>query len=80
MIEPLNGKSTLLNIFFETDFQDKTKIHSSCVGGISIQYNIYRNDEYFVNLIDVSSQVNKTTILELANASNLLIIHTREEG
>jgi hypothetical protein len=32
-------------------------MHKSCQGGIEIQYNIYKSDEYSVNLIDVSNEI-----------------------
>ena len=55
--EEIHGKSTLLNITFESDLQDKANLHRVCEGGISIQYNIYQSDEYFVNLIDISNKI-----------------------
>jgi hypothetical protein len=68
----------LLNIVFETDFQDRANLHGDCVGGISIQYNVYRNEEYYVNLIDVSRNVDEDYIIELAKACNMIIIHTKK--
>ena len=78
MFEEIHGKSTLLNITFETDFQDKANLHRVCEGGISIQYNIYQNDEYYVNLIDISKKIEENLILQLAKASNLAVIHIKK--
>lgn len=50
-------------------------MHKDCQGGIQIEYNVYKSDEYSVNLIDVSNNVEEQTKVELAKASNLIIIH-----
>lgn len=69
------GKSDLLNILFETGFTNRDSIHKDCRGGIQIQYNIYQSDEYLVNLIDISNDVEEISKVELAQACNLVIIH-----
>jgi hypothetical protein len=52
-------------------------LHGDCIGGISIQYNIYHNEEYYVNLIDVSRNVGEDFIIELIKVCNMIIIHTK---
>lgn len=69
------GKSELLNILFETGFTNRDSVHKDCRGGIQIQYNIYESDEYLVNLMDISNDIGENVKIEIAQASNLAIIH-----
>jgi hypothetical protein len=72
----LQGKSTFLNQIFSTDFPDRNQTHANYRGGALIQYNIYRNDEYYINLIDISNDVPESDVIQLVESCNLMIIHT----
>ena len=41
---------------FGTDFETSNKRHPACSNSVYIQYNVYRNDNILVDLIDVSNQ------------------------
>jgi hypothetical protein len=51
----VKGKSTFLNRIFNTDFEVSHNRHPICNNSVYIQYNIYRNDNIMVDLIDVSN-------------------------
>jgi len=51
----VKGKSTFLNRMFGTDFEISTSRHPICNNAVYVQYNMYRNDNLMVDLIDVSS-------------------------
>lgn len=74
--ESITGKSTLLNRMFGTDFETNSKRHPICNNSVYIQYNVYRNDNLLVDLIDISNQSLLTgQKAELCRAANLLIVH-----
>lgn len=63
---------------FETGFTNRNSVHKDCQGGIQIQYNIFQSDEYYVNLIDISNDIDQEMKIEIAQASNLAIIHYKD--
>lgn len=72
----IQGKSTFLNRIFGTDFEISNKRHPICNNAVYIQYNVYRNDNLMVDLVDVSSEsLTEEEKIQLANASNFLIVH-----
>lgn len=52
----VKGKSTFLNRVFGTDFEISVKRHPICSNSVYIQYNVYRNDNLMVDLIDISNE------------------------
>ena len=55
VVGSIKGKSTFLNRVFGTDFEINIKRHPICDNSVYIQYNVYRNDNLMVELIDISS-------------------------
>ena len=55
VVDGTKGKSTFLNRIFGSDFEISSKRHPICNKSVYIQYNVYRNDNLMVDLIDVSS-------------------------
>lgn len=72
----MRGKSTFLNRIFGTDFEVASKRHPVCHNSVYIQYNVYRNDNLLLDLIDVSNDsIKQEEKAELCKASNLVIVH-----
>ena len=52
---PVRGKSTFLNKLFNADFEVSEGRHPICSKAVYIQYNIYKNEDMLVDLIDVAA-------------------------
>jgi hypothetical protein len=50
----IKGKSNLLNHIFNLNFELKSNRHPLSAKSVMIQYNIYKNEDCMVDLIDVA--------------------------
>lgn len=70
------GKTELNNRFLNSNFVKNDERNEICKGCPEISFDIYRNDKFPINFIDIPSAANEEIRNKIISASNLLIIHS----
>ena len=73
------GKTELNNKLFFSNFVESSQRNKICQGCPEILFDVYKNDNLPINLIDIPSQTDTSLVEKILENSNMLIIHSLED-